>query len=728
MSDFEFRCQNDADVQCAESCVGLDTCQECQCAIVEIDAGGPWGDVMDVIFCLFPIVFLIVVTIKPNPYPTTRSLPMAALFMWLVRLMYLGSDPLATCAAIVLGLHEAFTPLSIMAGAITLFETMEATYCMPYMMREMKALTVGHPVAELMLIFAFAYMIEGASGFGTPVALGAPMLVSTGHSKLESVVTLLIMNAFSTVWGAVGTPIWFGFGSIFEPDVQDEGFIQISYKAAICLGTCAFVLVPPLLCIICPWDLVKKNLVFIYLSLFVTVGPSLGIAFGSEEFPSLIGGMVGCAGTAFLIKFKIGLSSVEELMMTEDGKDIMEIGSVSEHSLVKKIERTKSIASSTADKSGSGRKIFKHASSNVSDITTEAFSQQLPADNTVTEKEDRPFENGIGLPEINESQEVEIIAGHSNGIKNTDNTENSTAKVTFKSEDDVQFVDLPETFNPSVSQKEELDAVLGPRKEFGEGYIKELIMRTSPIWLVVLLLVLTRVEQIGLKPILTKQEPNFAIFFGTYGTFRLSASLVLQLNNILTYPQLNWKFEFLYLPFIMPFMLVSLFTLLLYRKNLQRTPKEIAATVIDRLTGPAIALLGALSLVQLLLRVDTAAPAYILGTVISDWFKQAFIIISPLLGALGSFFSGSTTVSNLTFGTIQALAAESIGVSKTTMLALQAIGGSAGNGICLNNIIAASAVVGLDVGEGAVLKQTYKYVLAITTISTIIMLAFFFRF
>lgn len=71
--------------------------------------------------------------------------------MWLVRLMYLGSDPLLTCAAVVLGLHEALTPLGIMAGAITLFETMEATYCMPYMMREMKALTVGHPVAELML-------------------------------------------------------------------------------------------------------------------------------------------------------------------------------------------------------------------------------------------------------------------------------------------------------------------------------------------------------------------------------------------------------------------------------------------------------------------------------------------------------------------------------------------------------------------------------------------------
>jgi lactate permease len=48
-------------------------------------------------------------------------------------------------------------------------------------------------------------MVEGASGFGTPVALGAPMLISTGHPKFESVVVLLIFNTFATVWGAVGT-------------------------------------------------------------------------------------------------------------------------------------------------------------------------------------------------------------------------------------------------------------------------------------------------------------------------------------------------------------------------------------------------------------------------------------------------------------------------------------------------------------------------------------------
>ena len=67
---------------------------------------------------------------------------------------------------------------------------------MPYMMREMKVLTGGHPVAELTVIYSFAMMVEGASGFGTPVALGAPMLISLGHPKFECVVVLLLMNTF----------------------------------------------------------------------------------------------------------------------------------------------------------------------------------------------------------------------------------------------------------------------------------------------------------------------------------------------------------------------------------------------------------------------------------------------------------------------------------------------------------------------------------------------------
>ena len=78
---------------------------------------GPWGSAMDVIMCLLPIIFLVIATIPPcglKPLSTTKSLPMSALLMFLVRLMYLGSDPLLVSGSIVKGIHEAFTPLSIM--------------------------------------------------------------------------------------------------------------------------------------------------------------------------------------------------------------------------------------------------------------------------------------------------------------------------------------------------------------------------------------------------------------------------------------------------------------------------------------------------------------------------------------------------------------------------------------------------------------------------------------
>lgn len=52
MSNVDFvvyRCQGESDLlQCAEICVGLEACDECQCSIVPLEASGPWGDIVDV--------------------------------------------------------------------------------------------------------------------------------------------------------------------------------------------------------------------------------------------------------------------------------------------------------------------------------------------------------------------------------------------------------------------------------------------------------------------------------------------------------------------------------------------------------------------------------------------------------------------------------------------------------------------------------------------------------
>ena len=50
--------------------------------------------------------------------------------------------------------------------------------------------------------------------FPQAVVLGAPMLIMLGYPKFESVIVLLLANTFATVFGAAGTPTWYGFCSL----------------------------------------------------------------------------------------------------------------------------------------------------------------------------------------------------------------------------------------------------------------------------------------------------------------------------------------------------------------------------------------------------------------------------------------------------------------------------------------------------------------------------------
>jgi lactate permease len=81
-------------------------------------------------------------------------------------------------------------------------------------------------------------------------------------------------------------------------------------------------------------------------------------------------------------------------------------------------------------------------------------------------------------------------------------------------------------------------------------------------------------------------------------------------------------------------------------------------------------------------------------------------VFAPFIGGLGAFVAGSNTVSNMMFSLFQFGVGERIGVDPTWMVALQAVGGAAGNMICVHNVVAASAVVGLVGREGAVIRLT----------------------
>jgi lactate permease len=81
-------------------------------------------------------------------------------------------------------------------------------------------------------------------------------------------------------------------------------------------------------------------------------------------------------------------------------------------------------------------------------------------------------------------------------------------------------------------------------------------------------------------------------------------------------------------------------------------------------------------------------------------------LLAPFIGGLGAFVAGSNTVSNMMFSLFQYGVGQRIGVEPLGVVALQAVGGAAGNMICVHNVVAASAVAGLVGREGSVIRLT----------------------
>ncbi len=84
---------------------------------------------------------------------------------------------------------------------------------------------------------------------------------------------------------------------------------------------------------------------------------------------------------------------------------------------------------------------------------------------------------------------------------------------------------------------------------------------------------------------------------------------------------------------------------------------------------------------------------------------QTWPLFAPIVGTIGSFVAGSVTVSNMMFSLFQFGVAIQIGVPTAMVLGLQCVGASAGNIICVSNIVAAEATVGLVGLEGVLIRK-----------------------
>ncbi len=226
----------------------------------------------------------------------------------------------------------------------------------------------------------------------------------------------------------------------------------------------------------------------------------------------------------------------------------------------------------------------------------------------------------------------------------------------------------------------------------------------APLSAAILALLVTRLPLFGLRDWLTSSDPLLRLPLGPVGEVSLSASLVVQLRDILG-QGLSWSHAVLYVPSILPFVPAAALTLLQGRCGSGGFADTLRDTL-ARIGTPVLALFGALVFVNLLMVGGDNAPTMVLGRTLAEAAGEAWIYAAPFLGAVGSFFSGSTTISNLTFGPIQVSIAEETGASVPSMLALQLSGAAMGNMLCIHNIVAVCAVLSLVNEEGVILRQT----------------------
>ena len=135
---------------------------------------------MDFLLAILPIAILIYVMTKKNSWPSPISLPFAAALVYLLVLVHSRLDPNLVNATVVNGMLSALTPISIIWGAILLSQTLRRSGAERIIGDWLKEVS-PNPVAQLMIVgWAFSFMIEGSSGFGTPAAIAAPLLVGLG--------------------------------------------------------------------------------------------------------------------------------------------------------------------------------------------------------------------------------------------------------------------------------------------------------------------------------------------------------------------------------------------------------------------------------------------------------------------------------------------------------------------------------------------------------------------
>lgn len=169
---------------------------------------------MDAALAATPVLLVLVLMVGRG-WPAARAGAVTAVYTLVLAIVafdFGGDDdafdaPIGVVGVVAEAAFIAATVVAIIGPALGIHHLQERTGATARLRSALARLHPDPRVGALLIAWFFALFMEGAAGFGTPVALAAPFLVAAGFQPVTAVTAALIGHAAGVSFGAVGTPV-----------------------------------------------------------------------------------------------------------------------------------------------------------------------------------------------------------------------------------------------------------------------------------------------------------------------------------------------------------------------------------------------------------------------------------------------------------------------------------------------------------------------------------------
>lgn len=245
-------------------------------------------------------------------WPAVRAMPIVFLVTAVIGYTAWDMTLNRIVASSLQGLIITIGLLWIIFGAIMLLNTLKHSGAITAIRAGFTDITPDRRIQAIIIAWLFGCFIEGASGFGTPAAIAAPLLVAVGFPAMAAVMLGMMVQSTPVSFGAVGTPIVVGVNTGLDKASITERLEAVGSNWDVYLQTitsevaithAVVGVVMPLLMVCMLTRFFGKNKSFreglevlpfaIFAGLAFVIPYALtGVILG-PEFPSLLGGLIG---------------------------------------------------------------------------------------------------------------------------------------------------------------------------------------------------------------------------------------------------------------------------------------------------------------------------------------------------------------------------------------------------------------------------------------------------